>query len=51
VRGVLGEGFRRGYTVRRTAAETTRQNPSPSMRKAMFCSAAQLSPVASEFDE
>ena len=50
-RELLGEQFRRFYGVRRTAAEATRQNPSPSMKKSMFCSAAQLSPVVSEFDE
>lgn len=50
-RELLGEQFRRFYGVRRAAAETTRQNLSPSMRKAMLCSAAQLTTVASEFDE
>jgi hypothetical protein len=49
-RALMGDAFRRAYNVRRSAAEATRQSPSAAMRKAMLCSAAQLSPVESEFD-
>lgn len=50
-RTLLGDGFRDSYTTRRAAAEAQRQNPPPALRRALFCSAQQLSPAVSEFDE
>ena len=50
-RDVMKDQFRRVYNVRRAAAEASRQNPSPTLRKAMFCSAAQLSPLQTDFGE
>jgi hypothetical protein len=47
---VLGDAFRAAYAGRRAAADESRQNPSPALRKASFCNAAQLAPSATEFD-
>jgi hypothetical protein len=47
---VVGEPFRKAYSGRRKDAEASRQSPTPNMRKAMFCSAAQLVPESSEFE-
>jgi hypothetical protein len=48
---VMKDQFRRAYNVRRAAAEASRQNPSPALRKALFCSAAQTSPLPDDFGE
>ena len=50
-RDALKDQFRRMYNVRRAAAETSRNNPSPAMRKAMFCSAEAISSLATDFGE
>jgi hypothetical protein len=51
-RQIMGEApFHAAYALRRTAADESRQNPSPALRKASFCDAAQLAPSATEFDE
>ena len=50
-RSLLGDvAYRAAYQARRAAAEELRQRPSPALRKASFCNAAQFAPSATEFD-
>ncbi|HEX4351372.1 MAG TPA: hypothetical protein VHZ95_00635 [Polyangiales bacterium] len=42
--------FRRAYSSRRAAADTMRQSPTPALKKALFCNAAEIATSGSEFD-
>jgi len=43
-REVMKDQFREVYVQRRAYADWIRQNPTPTLRKGMFCTAAELSP-------
>jgi len=50
-REATGEHFRRYYNARRSAAQANRQNPPAQLRKAMFCSAAEVVAPDADFTE
>jgi hypothetical protein len=50
-REVTKEQFRRYYNVRRNAAQANRLNPPATLRKAMFCNAAELVAPDADYNE